>query len=286
MQTLGEIRALLAERGLSPRHALGQNFLLDHNLIGKLVEASGAGPGDLVLEVGPGTGVLTEMLLERGCEVVACELDRGLADLLRERVAPRYPEAFVLVEGDCLAGKRAVNPAVLAALGDRPFRLVANLPYGAATPLMLALMVDHPACTGQFVTIQKEVVDRFSAEPGTKAYGTISVVAGCLMDLRRLGVLGPECFWPRPKVTSAMLALTRRETPLTDDGRSLAEFCQRAFAGRRKQLGTVLKQMGRTPENGPDAGRGGWPVGVEPGMRVESLSAERISALEAACRTR
>src|SRR4051812_5019410 len=108
MQTLIQIRALLEERGLAPRKSLGQNFLIDQNLIRKLVDASGVGAGDLVLEVGPGTGTLTEELLERGCEVVACELDRGLAELLRERLGanPR----FTLVEGDCLASKREIAP--------------------------------------------------------------------------------------------------------------------------------------------------------------------------------
>src|SRR5690606_14845366 len=108
------------------------------NLVVKLVDEARVGPGELVLEVGPGTGTLTEELLARGCEVVACELDRGLAALLRDRLGAN--DRFTLVEGDCLGGKRHVSPAVVEALGGRPFVLVANLPYGAATPLMLALL--------------------------------------------------------------------------------------------------------------------------------------------------
>src|SRR4249920_707298 len=111
MQSLTEIRALLESHGLSPRHALGQNFLIDHNLIKKLVDAAHVSPGDNVLEVGPGTGTLTEELLARGASVVAVEIDRDLAGLLRERLAVN--ERFTLIEGDALAGKHAVNPDVL-----------------------------------------------------------------------------------------------------------------------------------------------------------------------------
>ncbi|MBX9738216.1 MAG: hypothetical protein K2X32_14950, partial [Phycisphaerales bacterium] len=98
MQTLTEIKAMLEERGLSPRHALGQNFLIEQKLITKLIDSAGAQPGDLVLEVGPGTGTLTEALLDRGCRVIACELDRGLAELLRDRLGSRA--SFTLIEGD------------------------------------------------------------------------------------------------------------------------------------------------------------------------------------------
>jgi SAM-dependent methyltransferase len=160
-QTLAEIKDLLASRGLSPLKRFGQNFLIDQNLVRKLVDEAGVTPGELVLEVGPGTGTLTEELLGRGCEVIACELDRGLAALLRDRLGAR--ERFALVEGDCLGGKRHVSPAVVGAIGGRPFVLVANLPYGAATPLMLALLTEHPGCRGMFVTIQREVGERLGA---------------------------------------------------------------------------------------------------------------------------
>lgn len=262
MQTLSDIRMLLEQRGLAPRKRLGQNFLLDHNLIRRLVDAAGVGEGDAVLEVGPGTGALTEELLDRGCRVVACELDAGLAGLLRDRLVPR---GLLLIEGDCLAGKRSLHPALADALDGGPFTLVANLPYGAATPLMLALLT-RPACRGQFVTIQKEVADRLAASPGTKAYGAISVAAQLLGSVERLATLPPACFWPRPEVTSAMVALRPGPVPMGVDSDRLVRFCQSLFAGRRKQLGSVL-------------GDGLWPEGVNRQQRAESLTPPQVLEL-------
>jgi len=261
-QSLSEIRVLLASHGLAPRHALGQNFLIDHNLLRRLVDESGVGAGDLVLEVGPGTGTLTEELLARGCEVVACELDRGLADLLRERLGdePR----FTLVEGDCLEGKRTLAPRIVGALADRPFTLVANLPYGAATPLILTLLVDHPGCRAVYATIQREVAERLGASPATKAYGPLSVVVALLARVRTIATLAPECFWPRPEVTSAMVAVQRRPDAPPLDARSFADFCQRLYGQRRKQIGSVL---------GRDFP---WPEGVRPTDRAESLPPEAV----------
>lgn len=261
-QTLSEIRGLLASRGLSPRHALGQNFLIDHNLLRRLVDESGVGAGDLVLEVGPGTGTLTEELLARGCEVIACELDRGLAGLLRNRLGNEA--RFTLVEGDCLEGKRALSGALAGALAGRPFTLVANLPYGSATPLMLTLLVDHPECRAMFATIQREVADRLAARPGSKAYGPLAVVASLLARVRTVAALAPECFWPRPEVTSAMVAIERNPDAPSLDTRALADFCQRLFAQRRKQIGSVL---------GRDFP---WPEGVRTSDRAESLPPEAV----------
>ena len=272
VQTLSQIKLLLEERGLSPKKALGQNFLVDHNLIRRLVDASGVGEGDQVLEVGPGTGALTTELLERGCSVIASELDTALSQLLRDTLGRAYPDRFTLIEGDCLESKRELSRAVADALGGRAFTLVANLPYHAATPLMLALLTRRPECSGLHVTIQREVGDRLTAKPSTKTYGSISVVAQHLCDVSLVAKLPPECFWPRPDVTSVMVSLVRRSAPggAREWGR-LADTCQTLFASRRKQLRSVVKRVAGQAVPLPD--------GIEASARVESLTPGQIVAL-------
>jgi len=268
MHTLTELRAMLDLHGLAPRKSLGQNFLIDANLAKKLVESSGVRTGDLVLEVGPGAGALTEMLLDAGCRVVACEMDKGLCVLLRER----FGERITLIEGDCLAGKHELNPEITQAVGDAPFRLVANLPYNAATPLMTLLLLEKPNCAGLYVTIQKEVADRLGAPPGGKDYGPLSVIAQAFATVRRIALAPPECFWPRPQVTSAMVAVERLSQPLTNDPRALEAVCQSAFQQRRKMLGSSL---------GRDFP---WPEGVEASQRPEELAPGQFVAMAHAMR--
>ncbi len=283
MQDLARIKALLAARGLRPRHRLGQNFLHEPVRIERLVDAAGVRPGDLVLEVGPGTGALTEALLDRGARVVACELDRDLADLVEEELVPRADGRLVLVRGDCLGRGRRLAADVDAALGGEPFRLVANLPYQAASPLMAELALQRPDCLGQFVTIQKEVADRLVAPTGTGTYGTLTVLVRAAATVERLEVLPPGCFWPPPKVTSATVAVRPRgERELPDalrpggpgadrTGRdAFARFVSGLFSKRRKQLGAILGRD-RT-----------WPEGVDPSARPERLDPATMTRLWAA----
>ena len=272
-QTLEQIRATLDSHGCAPKKSLGQNFLIDRNLVGKLIDSAKVGEGDLVVEVGPGTGTLTGALLGRGCEVIACELDDGLARAISDRFEGL--DRFSLIHGDCLASKRKLSADLTDAIRGRPFSLVANLPYQAATPLMLTLLADHPWCGVMAVTIQKEVADRLLAGPGSKLYGSISVVAQAASRVSRIANLPNECFWPRPKVTSAMVLLERLDEPMTPSIGALAEFCQKTFAGRRKQLAGLLKNLGCPPS--------AWPENIEPTDRIESLAPDRVVALADAC---
>lgn len=287
MQTLTQIRELLDRAGHAPKKSLGQNFLIDRNLVAKLLDAADIQPGETVLEIGPGTGTLTEGLLERGASVIACELDTGLSRVLRETLGQTHPDRFTLIEGDCLNGKRAINAEVAALLAERGggaggpggpggFKLVANLPYHAATPLMLTLMTQYPACVGQFITIQTEVVERLAGTPGTKAFGSISVVAQHLGRVERIAKLPPECFWPRPEVTSAMMAWRRDPAVPADPGWwvRLADITQTLFQSRRKQIGKPARQIAEADID--------WPEGVESTDRIEDLTVPRMVALAAA----
>src|SRR3954471_19764506 len=163
-QTKHEIQALLSAAGTEPRYRFGQNFMIDQNLVRLVAEAGELTPDDLVIEVGPGTGTLTEELLARGGRVVAVEIDRDLAGLLRRRFSDR--PNFTLVEGDALAGKHDLNPELLAIIRtsiaeNRPVKLVANLPYNIASPLIIELLVAGVRLLA--FTVQKEVALRLRA---------------------------------------------------------------------------------------------------------------------------
>jgi 16S rRNA (adenine1518-N6/adenine1519-N6)-dimethyltransferase len=267
---------MLALRGLAPQKMFGQNFLIDHNLIRKLVDASGVGEGDVVLEVGPGTGTLTEELLTRGCVVVACDIDRGMCALLRDRLGA--DANFMLFEGDCLDGKHALAgglaeliQAAMLRSGRQSFAMVANLPYACATPLMLVLLAHWPACIGQFVTIQKEVGERLLAGPSTKEYGPLGILAQSVARVEWIAKLPPSCFWPAPDVTSAMIAMRRVAHPRTHDPAGLLAFTHRLFEQRRKQLGSVLTGMGIAPSGVLD--------GLAATVRAEAVGVDELIAL-------
>lgn len=284
-QTLSEIKQLLADHGLRPKKKFGQNFLHDGNHMAKIMDAAKLAAGDVVLEVGPGTGALTERLVEAGANVVAVEIDRDMQPILESRLGDK----ITLHIGDALDGKHAINAEVLnlllqvgwasrpssnnedhSATGGTPilpFKLIANLPYNIASPLMANLGIDHLNMTAMVVMIQKEVADRLLAPPGTKAYGPLGVLLQALFEIERVGVLKPGCFYPPPSIDSAVVALHRRSEPLCEDAKALGELLHKLFSKRRKQLGSSL---------GRDAD---LPKGVEITMRPEQLSVQQLCEL-------
>ena len=263
MQTITEIQALLAARGLAPRRRFDQNFLHDHNQLRRLIEAAGIEPGDRVLEVGPGTGTLTEALLDAGADVLTSEIDPGLGDLIAERFEGRVE----LVRGDCLQRGRRLSDELVERLGSTPFTLIANLPYQVASALMIELLLHHPTCRGQFVTIQREVGDRLLARPGTKERGPLGILASTYGSIERIGVVPASCFWPQPKVVSAMVSIRPDGQSAPADGDGYAEFITGLFSARRKQLGRILGRSRTLPD------------GIDPVWRPEVLTNEQLVTL-------
>ena len=240
-QTKHEIQAILAAANTAPRHRFGQNFMIDQNLVRLVADAGEIQSNDHVIEVGPGTGTLTEEILLRTSNVLAVEIDRDLAALLRERFSDR--PGFRLIEGDALAGKHAVNlelaTAIAARAPEQPVKLVANLPYNVASPLIIELLgagVDLLA-----FTVQKEVADRLRAPAGSDAYGLLSVMVQLLAQVEVLRTLPPQAFWPAPTIESSLVRL-RRQDRLGNRARSFNEFTQKLFAARRKTLRKALAQ--------------------------------------------
>ncbi len=194
-QTKHQIQSILAAAGGAPRHRFGQNFMIDQNLVRLVADAGMIQAGDLVIEVGPGTGTLTEEILARGANVVAVEIDRDLSRLLRERFA-NEPH-FDLIEGDALAGKHELNAELATRLdASANAKLVANLPYNIASPLIIELLIVGVDLLA--FTVQKEVADRIRAKPGTDAYGPLSVMVQLLADVEMLRTLRPRPSGPPP----------------------------------------------------------------------------------------
>ncbi|MCC6580407.1 MAG: ribosomal RNA small subunit methyltransferase A, partial [Phycisphaeraceae bacterium] len=231
-----------------------------------ILEAAQVGPGDLVLEVGPGTGVLSQRLLEAGANLVLVEIDRDLELILRSQLPVDGERCRLLVQ-DVLAGKHQLHPAVLEALGGRPFKLVANLPYNVASPLLANLAMDCPAMSAAIVMVQREVAQRLVAHPGGKDYGPLGILVQALCEVRNVTTLSPGCFWPSPGVDSTVLCITRRSVPLTDDPHQLSALLHRLFNQRRKQLGSILGRATALPDD------------VSPSARPEQLSLDQLVRL-------
>lgn len=238
-QTKHDIQRILDSANARPRHRFGQNFMIDANFVRLIADTAGLSADDWVIEIGPGTGTLTEELLDRAAKVVAVEIDRDLASLLRDRFSGR--SGFQLIEGDALAGKHAIHIELVQAIRSakaqgRTVKLVANLPYNIASPLVIELL---RAGVGEMVfTVQKEVAQRLQATGG-EAYGSLSVMAQLLARVEVLRTIPPQVFWPAPKIESALVKMVA-DNRLGDETGPFGEFVHDLFSARRKMVRKTL----------------------------------------------
>lgn len=269
-----EIRGLAAELDVRPTKTLGQNFVHDANTVRRIVAASGVGPGDVVLEVGPGLGSLTLGLLGAAGAVVAVEIDPKLAGRLPRTIADRAPAQagnFHVVTADALT-------VVPGDLPVTPTALVANLPYNVAVPVLLHLLAVFPTLASALVMVQAEVADRLAAPPGGRIYGVPSVKARYYGEVTRAGAIGRGVFWPEPKIESGLVRVVRTDRFGTDPQRRATTFAavDAAFAQRRKTLRAALAGWAGTPVLAEELLRA---AGIDPQLRGEKLDVDAFVAL-------
>jgi len=251
---------------------LGQNWLADPRYAERIVDAVDPGSGDLVIEIGPGPGALTDRIVPRAGHTIAIELDPRM----REPLEARHGSGrLTVVEADVLdtdltalvAASRAAHPTLTRA------RVAANLPYYISSPVLLHLLAHRAALSDATLMLQREVVDRLVARPGGKDYGSLSVLVATYAEARRLFDVPPGAFRPAPKVTSSVVSLRFRECPAVDvpDEAVFRRIVRAAFAQRRKTLGNCLAA----------GGFGGLAerAGIDPRRRAETLDLQEFAAL-------
>lgn len=268
--SLPPLRDVIARYGLAAKKSLGQNFLLDLNLTGRIARGAGVGPESVVYEVGPGPGGLTRALLEAGAKVVAVEKDDRCIEALAE-VQAVYPGRLDVVPADALK----VDEAEL--LGGATAQVVANLPYNVSTVLLAKWLTSEtwpPFFSSLTLMFQREVADRIAAPPGGKEYGRLSVLSQWRTVPKRLFDIPPSAFVPQPKITSSVVHFSVLAEPVAPaELRDLKTVVDAAFNQRRKMLRSSLKGLG------VDTERLLADAGIEPTLRAEVLSVEQFCAL-------
>lgn len=237
-----ELKEILARHGFSFSKSLGQNFLIDNNVLDKIVNASEIEDGDCILEIGPGAGTLTRCLAATGAKVVAVEIDRALVPVLTETMAEF--ENFKLINNDIL--KVDLKELVSEEFSNKPFHVIANLPYYITTPIVMMLLEEHLPVKSMTLMVQKEVADRMCAKSGGKDYGALSVAVQYYCRASVVCRAEPHCFIPQPKVASSVVHLEVGENPtvsVTDEKKFFA-LVKSAFGQRRK---TLVNSLSKSP---------------------------------------
>jgi len=268
---LPPLRDVIAQHGLDADKSLGQHFLLDLNLCARIVRTAGDVTTGTTIEIGPGPGGLTRALLDAGASVVAVEKDSRCQTLLAD-LAAAHDGRLTVLQADAMR-------VDCGALGTAPRRIVANLPYNVATELMLQWLAQIDKFESLTLMFQKEVAERLAAEPGTKAYGRLSIMTQWLCDVSLAFDINPRAFTPPPKVDSTVVSLVPRAQPLAAANRATLErVTAAAFGQRRKMLRQSLKTL---------AASTGFADGtalceaaqIEPTARAENLSVQEFCAL-------
>jgi 16S rRNA (adenine1518-N6/adenine1519-N6)-dimethyltransferase len=272
-----DVRELAGRLGVRPSRRLGQNFVVEQGTVRRIAALAAPGPGDVVLEVGPGLGSLTLALLGAGAgRVVAVEIDRVLADALPRTLAERAParaDQVTVINADALRVGQHDLPAP-------PSMLVANLPYNVAVPVVLHLLAALPSLARGLIMVQAEVADRMCAAPGSRVYGVPSVKLAWYAAARPAGTVPRTVFWPVPNVDSRLVAFTRGEPPATSATREeVFALVDAAFGQRRKTLRAALAGWAGSA---PEAERLLRAAGIDPGTRGEALSVAQFARLAAA----
>jgi 16S rRNA (adenine1518-N6/adenine1519-N6)-dimethyltransferase len=261
-----QVRSLLGEIGVSPRKNLGQNFLIDRNILDIIIDAAGVAKGDNVLEVGPGLGIVTEQLLLKAGHVTAVEKDERLYRFLVAKFEgePRLE----LVNADILELDSEALPGFEGGMD----KVVSNVPFSAGSRIIADLVMADAPPRGIVVTVQREVAARLAAEPGGRDYGLLSVWTQLRYDVDQVKAVSPNCFWPKPEVVSMIVRMVRGAEPDIDvaERKCLYGLTKHAFGHRRKQLASILSAMSMGISLG-EARELLEKVGVEAKARPENL---------------
>ena len=271
-----ETRAVLERHGLSLKHRLGQNFLVNDDVIGRILELAELGSDDVVYEIGPGIGTLTVAMLPLVHKVVAVEADKALPPVLAETCS-RDGEKLALVQGDAL---RVSAEELAAAAGAEPNKLVSNLPYQVAATVILGALQHMPSVQLVVAMVQAEVADRIAARPGTKEYGAYTAKLSLFGRVTGRFEVGPHNFTPPPHVDSAVVRIERLAAPCADS-MQVAEVIDAAFAQRRK---TIRNSMSAKGYNKDVLDAAFAAAKIDPRTRAEKLAPEDFIRLSDALR--